>query len=89
MKKVVQPRRLIALIDNVGVEVYALAMGLCFDQSHSEHMGLSGALPRCFADLCMTFTKQLPFVHSNNKGEDQPAHPHSLIYAFVISVWKV
>ena len=26
---------------------------------------------------------------ANNKGADQPAHPHRLISAFVIHVWKV
>ena len=27
--------------------------------------------------------------YANNKGADQPAHPHSLISAFVVAAWTV
>ena len=36
------------------------------------------------SQICATTRENLTLVHVNNKGADQPAHPRSLISAFVI-----
>ena len=36
-----------------------------------------------------TSWENLLMPYANNKGADQPAHPHSLISAFVFTAWIV
>ena len=68
-------KALVPQLAQMNVRINGLAPGVIetkFSEAVSNHMGLHTGKP----------------VFGKNKGADQPAHPHSLISAFVIHLFE-